>query len=109
MFRNTISVFDLAPLITSCTSSYPVGAAGADRAFFNSAVYTVDEDHSCAEAVEVTEGGIIMTLENEPGSIELGKRADLAVLDRNLIELKPSEFNEAKVVMTIFNGRTDYE
>lgn len=54
-------------------------------------------------------GAYQMGLETEQGSIEVGKRADLIVLDRNLFELPASEINEAKVTMTLFDGRTVYE
>jgi len=54
-------------------------------------------------------GAYQMGLEDEQGSIEVGKRADLVVLDRNLFELASSEINEARVTMTIFDGRTIYE
>lgn len=54
-------------------------------------------------------GAYQMGLEAEQGSIEVGKRADLVVLDRNLFELPSSEINEAKVMMTVFDGRTVYE
>jgi predicted amidohydrolase YtcJ len=54
-------------------------------------------------------GAYQMGLEHEQGSIEVGKRADFVVLDRNLFELPPAEINEAKVMMTIFDGRTVYE
>ncbi len=54
-------------------------------------------------------GAYQMGLEQQQGSIEVGKRADFVVLDRNLFELPSSEINEAKVTMTIFAGRTVYE
>jgi len=54
-------------------------------------------------------GAYQMGLDDEQGSIEVGKRADLVVLDRNLFELPASEINEANVTMTIFAGRTVYE
>jgi len=54
-------------------------------------------------------GAYQMGLEAEQGSIEMGKRADLIVVDRNLFELPASEINEAKVTMTVFDGRTVYE
>ncbi len=54
-------------------------------------------------------GAYQMGLDEEQGSIEVGKRADLVVLDRNLFELPASEINEANVTMTIFAGRTVYE
>lgn len=54
-------------------------------------------------------GAYQMSLDNEQGSIEVGKRADLIVLDRNLFDIASSEISEAKVIMTIFDGRTVYE
>lgn len=50
-----------------------------------------------------------MGLEDIQGSIEVGKRADLVILDRNLFDIPASEISEASVVMTIFDGRTVYE
>jgi hypothetical protein len=43
------------------------------------------------------------------GSLEVGKRADFVVLDRNLFEIPASEISEAEVLMTVFDGRTVYE
>jgi len=54
-------------------------------------------------------GAYQMGLDEEQGSIEVGKRADFVVLDRNLFELPSSEINEAQVTMTIFDGRAVYE
>ncbi len=54
-------------------------------------------------------GAYQMKLEDQQGSIEVGKRADLVVLDRNLFDIPPSEISDAKVMMTIFDGRTVYQ
>jgi predicted amidohydrolase YtcJ len=54
-------------------------------------------------------GAYLMRLEDKQGSIEVGKRADLVVLDKNLFELPASEINEAVVLMTIFDGDTVYQ
>jgi predicted amidohydrolase YtcJ len=40
------------------------------------------------------------------GSIEVGKSADMAVLDRNLFQIPVDQISEAQVVMTIFEGNT---
>jgi predicted amidohydrolase YtcJ len=42
----------------------------------------------------------------QQGSIEVGKRADMIVLDRNLFEIPASEISDATVTATIFAGRT---
>ena len=39
------------------------------------------------------------------GSLEVGKRANLAVLDRNLFEIPPTEISDAKVLVTLFEGK----
>ncbi|MCZ6719163.1 MAG: amidohydrolase [Gammaproteobacteria bacterium] len=48
----------------------------------------------------------IMRLEEKTGSIEMGKRADLIVLDRNLFKIPVTEINEAKVLLTLMDGKT---
>jgi len=54
-------------------------------------------------------GAYQMGLEDEQGSIEVGKRADLIVIDRNLFDIPASEISDAEVVMTVFDGQTVYE
>jgi predicted amidohydrolase YtcJ len=44
--------------------------------------------------------------EKERGSLEPGKLADLIVLDRDLFAIPPGEISEAKVLLTMFEGRT---
>ena len=53
-------------------------------------------------------GAYISDQENLVGSVEIGKRADLIVLDRNLFEIPATEINEAQVAMTIFDGDVVY-
>jgi hypothetical protein len=43
--------------------------------------------------------------EKDTGSIEVGKSADLAVLDRNLFDIAPSELSETKALVTLFEGK----
>ena len=50
----------------------------------------------------------IMRLEDKTDSIEVGKRADLIVLDRNLFEIPVTEINETRVLLTIMDGKTVY-
>ncbi len=40
----------------------------------------------------------------DTGSIEAGKLADLAVLDRNLFEIEPDAISESRVLVTLFGG-----
>jgi hypothetical protein len=46
--------------------------------------------------------------EDKKGSIEVGKLADVAVIDRDLTKIKPEDVRDAKVYMTIVNGKILY-
>lgn len=46
--------------------------------------------------------------ENETGSIEVGKLADLIVLDKNLFETEQDDISETKVLLTLFGGEPVY-
>ncbi len=48
-------------------------------------------------------------LDRETGSIEVGKAADLVVLDRNLFDCPVSELSDARVVGTFVEGAKVYE
>jgi predicted amidohydrolase YtcJ len=43
-------------------------------------------------------------LEKQTGSIEVGKFADLVILDRNLFAIPPTDISEARVLVTLFQG-----
>lgn len=47
--------------------------------------------------------------EKEKGSIEPGKLADLVVLDRNLLKIKPEDIISTRVVMTVVDGRIVFD
>ena len=46
--------------------------------------------------------------EANTGSLEVGKRANLAVLDRNLFDIPATEISDAKVLVTLFEGKAVY-
>jgi len=46
--------------------------------------------------------------EDETGSLEVGKLADLIVIDRNLFEIEPADISETKVLLTLFGGEPVY-
>jgi predicted amidohydrolase YtcJ len=54
-------------------------------------------------------GAYLDFTEKETGSIEVGKAADLVVLDRNLFEIPTSEIHRAKVLWTLLEGREVYK
>jgi predicted amidohydrolase YtcJ len=43
-------------------------------------------------------------LDHKVGSIEIGKQADIIVLNNNLFDIPSAEINETKVLATLFNG-----
>jgi predicted amidohydrolase YtcJ len=43
--------------------------------------------------------------EANTGSLEVGKRANLAVLDRNLFDIPATEISDTKVLLTLFEGK----
>jgi predicted amidohydrolase YtcJ len=49
-----------------------------------------------------------MGLEKETGSIEVGKRADLVVLDRNVFEVPVRRLGQTRVLMTLLDGKLVY-
>jgi predicted amidohydrolase YtcJ len=72
------------------------------------AILNEDERVNLATMIEAytINGAYTMKLEDKQGSIEVGKRADLVVLDRNLFDIDSYEISDANVTMTIFDGRT---
>ena len=48
-------------------------------------------------------------MEHDIGSIEVGKFADLIVLERNLFETAPHEIHTTEVVLTMMNGKVTHE
>ena len=75
------------------------------------AILNEDERVDLATMIEAytINGAYTMKLEDKQGSIEVGKRADLVVLDRNLFDIDPYEISDANVTMTIFDGRTLFQ
>lgn len=51
------------------------------------------------------DGALAYRLEHQTGSIEVGKSADLIVLNQNLFEIPIESVSETKVLQTMFEGR----
>ena len=48
-------------------------------------------------------------LEQKTGSVEVGKFADLVLLEKNLFEAAPHDIHKTKVLMTVMNGQITHE
>lgn len=50
----------------------------------------------------------MLRAEREIGSIEVGKKADLVVLGRNLFDVPPYDIHKVEIQMTTMGGRLTY-
>ena len=71
--------------------------------------YTLGEDQaiSAAEALELytINNARIMGVEDERGSIEPGKHADLAVLSQDIVEIDADEIRNTRALLTMVGGK----
>jgi predicted amidohydrolase YtcJ len=54
-------------------------------------------------------GAYMLHMEDQIGSIEVGKKADLVVLDQNIFEIDPYSIHETEVLMTVMDGNVVFE
>ena len=66
---------------------------------------------SIEEAIQAytINGAHLLGMEAIIGSIEVGKRADLIVLDRNILDVSPEQIAETRVVKTMMNGNVVHD
>ena len=66
---------------------------------------------SLEQAIEICtlEGAWVLGVENELGSIETGKLADMIVLDQNLFEIETAQIDGVHVLKTIIGGNVVYD
>ena len=74
--------------------------------------YTLGPEHgiTAAEALELytVNNARILGVVDERGSIEVGKRADLAVLSQDLLAVEPAAIRDTRALMTVLDGRVVY-
>lgn len=65
-----------------------------------------DECLTVEEAIHANTMGAAyqLRMDDQVGSIEVGKRADLIVLDQNILAIDPHEIHKTKVVLGMMNG-----
>ncbi len=54
-------------------------------------------------------GKMVLPGFQKTGSIEVGKLADLVVLEKNLFDVAPHDIHAVRVMRTILEGRTVFE
>ena len=65
-------------------------------------------DLASAIAAFTINAAFINNIDDITGSIEVGKLADLIILDQNLFEIESSEISEAQVLVTFLDGEAVY-
>lgn len=70
-----------------------------------------EEDLTLDEAIELftIKGAYHSFEENEKGSLEIGKYADLVVLDRDIYEIPSDDIKDIKVIETIIEGNSVFK
>lgn len=71
----------------------------------------VNEVISLAEALKASTLGAayVLGLEDKIGSVEVGKLADLVVLEENLFDIPNEKISGTKILITMFNGNIVFE
>lgn len=66
-------------------------------------------DLSAALKAMTLDSAYLMNLEDEVGSIEVGRRADLIVLSQNLFEIPAADIDSTTVHLTLFDGEVVFD
>lgn len=94
------NLYDFVP------SGYP------EKINFNDMRYRLNpsERISILEAIKMftINAAYVLGKEDQIGSLEIGKKADFIVLDKNIFETEPLDIHEINVIKTYFNGELVY-
>ncbi len=99
----------LLAIETGVRRTVPAGAEAYVEPSFDRALNPA-ESVSVHDMIEsfTRNGAYAAFLEDEIGTLEVGKKADFIVLDRNILEIDPAELHTAKVLLTFFEGEEVY-
>ena len=77
----------------------------------DAAMPTASERLSLEDAIRAytADAAYALRMENFVGSLEVGKRADLILLDRDIFNIPTEEIPQTNVLMTIMNGKIVHE
>jgi len=97
----------LEELHTAVNRTTPPGYAYGSGDPREAEPFLPDERLTLAEGIRAFTIGsaFVNHLDDETGSIEVGKLADLVVLSENLFALDPLEITQARVLLTLIDGR----
>jgi len=101
-FPVTIPFDPLIAIQTGITRSTPYEAEGE--------VLWADECSNLKDMIRsfTYNGAYANFLENEVGSLEVGKKGDLIVLEQDLFNIPPEQISKTKVLLTMVDGRIVY-
>ncbi len=104
----------IAFFVLLAADGYSNEKQSADFVFTNGKIYTVNENQPWAEAVAVTgnkivyvrsdEGAKQLGIEDKVGSLEVGKLADMILLDQNIFEIPKDQIHKTRVLATMMDG-----
>ena len=116
------TLLEVSGVTVSFGSDWPAGTPDADPWRGLEAMITrmdpmTNSGDKLGEGIDLKTGIQILTIngamammhEDEAGSIEVGKHADMILLDRNLFEIPATDISEVKVLRTVFAGKPVYE
>ncbi len=85
-------------------------AASISRQLSDGTTFFADQAMTIEEAIQsyTINGAVAAFQEDQLGSIEVGKRADLIIVDRDLRASSVAELRQTQVVMTIIDGNIAY-
>ena len=103
---NAIECAIIRNLYDFIPSRYP------ERVDFNDTRYRLNPNEriSVLEAIKIftINAAYVLGKEKEVGSLEIGKKSDFVVLDKNIFTVEPLDINQINVVQTYFNGELVY-
>ncbi len=98
-------VSDMNPFLAIATGISRIDPMNPERKPLNEAeVVTIDS----MIASFTINAAFVMHQEDITGSLEVGKSADMIILDRNIFEATVAEIRETKITRTLFKGKTVY-
>ena len=101
---------------TAVTRRYPrrmLVEAGIDPAKppYNTPLPPADSHWTIEDAIRsyTINGAYLLGMEDQIGSLEVGKYADLVVLDRNVLTAPAEQIHETRVLLTMMNGKVFHD